>query len=389
MSSNPVVIFATAYFPLVGGAEVALKEITDRLPKGNFHLVTAKIRRGLASRERWGNVEVYRVGVGHPIDKLLLPFVAPFIARWLQRGVRRPVAWALMASYGGFAALFYALFRPSVRLLLTLQEGDPLDYIERRVGVLFPLFQKIFSRADAVQAISRFLADWAVRMGARVTPRVIPNGVDVARFRAPLTDQARFELRAALGYAPNDTVVITTSRLTKKNGINDVISALPFLPEQVKFLIVGEGEDRGALVQLAQERGVAARVQFLGKRGHEELPSLLRASDIFIRASLSEGLGNSFLEAMAAELPIIGTPVGGIPDFLTDGETGVFCQPQDPNSVAEAIERLRSSPDLVQKLKTRGPVLVAENYAWDDIARQMKELLEALEASPSPRDKGV
>lgn len=389
MSSNPIVIFATAYFPLVGGAEVALKEITDRLPKGNFHLVTAKIRRGLASRERWGNVEVYRVGVGHPIDKLLLPFVAPFIAWWLQRGVRRPVAWALMASYGGFAALFYALFRPSARLLLTLQEGDPLDYIERRVGVFFPLFKKIFSRADAVQAISHFLADWAVRMGARVTPRVIPNGVDVARFRAPLTDQARLELRASLGYTPNDTVVITTSRLTKKNGIHDVIRALPFLPEVVKFLVVGEGEDKDVLVKLAQEQGVTARVQFLGKRGHEELPSLLRASDIFIRASLSEGLGNSFLEAMAADLPIIGTPVGGIPDFLVDGETGVFCQPHDPASVAEAIERLRANPDLVRTLKERSPVIVSEKYAWDDIARQMGEFLEVLETPPVSREKGV
>lgn len=389
MSSNPIVIFATAYFPLVGGAEVALKEITDRLPKGNFHLVTAKIRPGLASRERWGNVEVHRVGFGHPVDKLLLPFIAPFVAWQIQRGVKRPVAWALMASYGGFGALFYALLRPSARLLLTLQEGDPLDYIERRVGVLFPLFQKIFSRADAVQAISRFLADWAVRMGARVTPRVIPNGVDVARFRAPLTDQARLELRASLGYASDDTMVITTSRLTKKNGINDVICALPFLPEQVKFLIVGEGEDKDALVKLAQEQGVTARVQFLGKRGHEELPSLLRASDIFIRASLSEGLGNSFLEAMAADLPIIGTPVGGIPDFLVDGETGVFCQPHDPVSVAQAIERLRANPELVRTLKERGPVIVSEKYAWDDIARQMGELLEVLETPPVSREKGV
>lgn len=389
MSSNPIVIFATAYFPLVGGAEVALKEITDRLPNGNIHVITAKIRPGLASRERWGNAEVHRVGFGHPIDKLLLPFVAPVVAWWLQRGVKRPVAWALMASYGGFGALFYALLRPSARLLLTLQEGDPLEYIERRVGVLFPIFKKIFFRADAIQAISHFLADWAVRMGARVTPRVVPNGVDIARFRVPLAAQERLHARASLGYAPNDTVVITTSRLTKKNGIADVIRALPMLAPEVKFLIVGEGEDGESLMRLAEELGVSSRTQFLGRRDHAELPALLRASDIFIRASLSEGLGNSFLEAMAADLPIIGTPVGGIPDFLVDGETGVFCQPHDPVSVARAVERLRNSPDLVQRLKDCGPILVKEKYAWEDIAREMGEILEGLEASPASPEKGV
>ena len=76
--SEPIVIFSTAYFPLVGGAEVAMKEITDRLPNETFHLVTARIRSGLATTERIGNVQVHRLGIGHPIDKYLLPFLSPW-----------------------------------------------------------------------------------------------------------------------------------------------------------------------------------------------------------------------------------------------------------------------------------------------------------------------
>ena len=374
----PIVIFSTAYFPLVGGAEVAMKEITDRLPQEAFHLITAQIRPGLPKREHIGNVEVHRLGIGMPIDKCLLPFLSPWHAWRIQYRVERPVIWSLMASYNGFGALFYTWLRPKTRLLLTLQEGDPLEHIDRRVGRFQSLFRKIFQRADAVQAISHFLAHWATRMGARVTPQVVPNGVDVERFAKPLVEPQRTSLRASLGYGPEDVVVITTSRLTLKNGIDDVIRALPSLPPRVKFLIVGEGEDGDKLKALVEEKRVSDRVQFLGRRDHAELPNLLRASEIFIRASLSEGLGISFLEAMAVGLPTIGTPVGGIPDFLVDGETGVFCHPRDPASVAAAITRILEDHGLREKLAIAGPELIRTQYEWQAIADRIHGMIEAL-----------
>lgn len=376
--SQPIVIFSTAYFPLVGGAEVAMKEITDRLPNETFHLVTARIRSGLASTERIGNVQVHRLGIGHPVDKYLLPFFSPWKAWMIQRHVERPIAWALMASFGGFGALFYTWLRPRTRFLLTLQEGDPLEYIDKRVGIFQSVFKQIFRRADAVQAISHFLADWAVRMGARVVPEVVPNGVDIERFSVVLNDGEREQIRSRLGYGSDDVVLITTSRLTLKNGIDDVIRALPELPERVKFLVVGEGEDREKLLALMKEKQVEYRVQLLGKRDHAELPKLLLVSDMFIRASLSEGLGISFLEAMAVGLPVIATPVGGIPDFLKDGETGVFCEPRDPASIVLAIQRLLDDQSLVLRLREQGPALIRRDYAWDALAERIGQIIAEL-----------
>lgn len=376
--SEPIVIFSTAYFPLVGGAEVAMKEITDRLPNEVFHLVTARIRSGLVSTERIGNVQVHRLGIGHPIDKYLLPFLSPWKAWRIQRGVKDPIAWALMASFGGFGALFYTWLRPKTRFLLTLQEGDPLEYIDKRVGIFQSIFKRIFIRADAVQAISHFLADWAVRMGARVVPEVVPNGVTIDRFTVSFEEGERERLRESLGYTKDDVILITTSRLTLKNGIDDVVRALPLLPERVKFLVIGEGEDQEKLVKLIKENALEKRVQLLGKRDHAELPKLLAASDLFIRASLSEGLGISFLEAMAVGLPVIATPVGGIPDFLKDGETGVFCQPRDPASIVVAIQRLLDDAELVRKLHERGPALIRQDYDWDKLAQRIGLILRSL-----------
>lgn len=368
------IIFSTAYFPLVGGAEVSLKEATDRLSGWQFDVVCARIRRGLSNTEKIGNVTVHRVGFGHPIDKYLLPFLGAWSASRIE-GSQQAIVWSLMASYGGFAALVYTWFRPRAKVLLTLQEGDPLEHYAKRTGALTFLHKRIFKRADAVQAISRFLAEWATRMGFKGTPSIIPNGVDVERFTRRISAEERRSLRQQFGLAENDVVLVTASRLSLKNAVDDLIRALIFLPSQYKVLIAGEGEDKEKLDNLVKENGLRDRVIFLGKRGHDELPEILQASEVFVRASLSEGLGNSFLEAMACGLPIIGTRVGGIPDFLIDGETGVFCEVRNPESLAKAAQRIQTEPGLRDTLIKNGEALVREQYGWEGIVRNIEALL--------------
>ncbi len=377
-----VLIFATAYYPLVAGAEIAMKEVTDRLPGWQFDLICARIQPGLADTEKIGNVTVHRVGFGKPIDKYLLPILGVKKALSIERrptpDARRPIIWSLLASYGGFAALVYTWMRPKTKMLLTLQEGDPLEHYAKRVGFLSFLHKKIFQRADAVQAISSFLAQWAKAMGFNGHPEVVPNGVDIERFSRKSQVASRKSLRERFGYADNDVVIVTASRLSLKNGVDDLITSLTHLPENYKLLIAGEGEDREKLTALVAEKNLARRITFLGNKSHDELPEILRASDIFCRPSLSEGLGNAFLEAMAAGLPIIGTPVGGIPDFLKDGETGIFCHVRNPESIAKAVQRIQTEPGLKEKLIARGSSLVAERFGWDGIAKKIGFMLEAL-----------
>ena len=383
-----VIIFATTYFPLVGGAEVAMKEITDRLPNWQFDLFCARIQPGLKSVEKIGNITVHRVGFGHPIDKYLLPVFGPLAALCLPPttyNLQPVLVWSLMASYGGFAALVYSWLRPGVRFLLTLQEGDPLEHYAKRAGRLEFLHKRIFQRADAVQAISRFLAEWAVRMGFKGTPAVIPNGVDIEKFAKRISPARRQELRTKLGLAEGDLALVTASRLSLKNGVDDLIRALNHLGVHYKVIIAGDGEDRDKLRVLAEQKGLAERVKFLGSKGHDKLPEILQACDIFIRPSLSEGLGNAFLEAIAAGLPIIGTPVGGIPDFLLDGHTGVFCQVRNPESIAQAVMRIQTEPGLRDRLTAQSLVLVRAKYDWDKIAQQMDELLNKMTSDAGRR----
>jgi glycosyltransferase involved in cell wall biosynthesis len=169
--------------------------------------------------------------------------------------------------------------------------------------------------------------------------------------------------------------VITTSRLVEKNGIDTLIRACALLPEKFQLMIVGGGPLGGSLKALAAKLGIAHRVAFIGSVPPESVPGYLRAADVFVRASRSEGLGSSFLEAMAAGLPIVGTPVGGIVDFLRDGETGLMAPPDDSVGLAEKIAKLDADGALKEKLIARGRSLVQEKYDWDTIAHKFEEFL--------------
>lgn len=290
--------------------------------------------------------------------------------------------WSLM-TYMGFPAVLARMFGFRVPYVLTLQDGDTVGHItgRARIRFVFPLLKKVFRDAARVQVISNYLGVFAKHMGCRAEPVLIPNGVDIARFTN--VDRGEVEKsKAELHKKENELFLITTSRLVEKNGIADVIDALHDI-SGVRFLILGDGHLRAALEQRAREKNVSDKVVFLGHISPDNIPVYLHASDIFIRASLSEGLGSSFLEAMCAGLPVIATPVGGIPDFLFDIEeygekaTGVFCEPNNPESVAFAVKRLVQDAGMRQRISKNARDMVVSSYDWDDIAVRMRDVLAA------------
>ncbi|MCK5285779.1 MAG: glycosyltransferase family 4 protein [Candidatus Pacebacteria bacterium] len=381
MSNKRILIFSTAYYPFVGGAEVAIKEITDRTSGIDFHMLTARMDRTLSKKEKIGNILVHRIGFGIPkIDKLCLAFFGFFYAQRLQKQNKYSVVWAMMASYGGFAASKFKFLNPEINFLLTLQEGDSLDYIAKRTYFVKKQFKDIFIRADKIQCISTYLAEWAKMMGARCSIEVIPNGVDIKNFSQEYSEKELSDLKLKFNKTLEDKFLIHTGRLTYKNAVDDLIQALIYLPESIKILLVGKGEDEEKLRAIVQEKGLKNRVYFLGFIDHKEIPQYLRISDIFVRASLSEGLGNSFLEAMLTSLPVIATQEGGIVDFLFDEKrnpnkevTGWAVDSRSPEQIAEAVKCILSNSEKAKKVTDTAKKMVLEKYNWDILAKEMQE----------------
>jgi glycosyltransferase involved in cell wall biosynthesis len=148
----------------------------------------------------------------------------------------------------------------------------------------------------------------------------------------------------------------------------------------VYFDILGVGDDESMLKELARKLGVADRVRFVGHVDHKDMPAYLHKADIFIRPSRSEGQGASFIEAMAAGLPVIATQVGGIADFLFDAKrnpekpaTGYAVAVDSPEHIAEAIKEIMDNPQEAERVAERAKKLALEDYQWDRLAKRMRE----------------
>ena len=133
-AKKSIIIFSTAYLPLVGGAEMAVKEITDRLPNYHFDLITARIQLDLDKFGKIGNLNVYRLGLGAKLDKFLLPFLGLWKAIQLEKKNHYSLIWSIMASQAGLTAVFFKFFYPNKNILLNIQEGDPEEHLKRYAG---------------------------------------------------------------------------------------------------------------------------------------------------------------------------------------------------------------------------------------------------------------
>jgi len=367
-----VLVFSIAYEPYVGGAEVAIREIAARSAR-TFTVVTMRFSHTDAKREKVANVDVIRVGpmwLPASIRKIVFMPLA-VIAGWRMRHTVSFV-WGMMANYAGLAAWMFSKVTGK-RLLLTLQEGDDMDALLRRrsVRLTMPAFKDLFARAHRIQCISNYLCDFAARFATREKISLVPNGVDLERFSIDDIAATRNASREELGLKPDVKILVTSSRLVAKNGIDRVIRALPLM-EGVDFAIFGEGPDESSLRSLALSLGVVDRVHFLGFRAHNDLPRLLAAGDAFVRLSRTEGLGNSFIEAMAMGLPVACTAVGGIVDFARDSDTAVVCVSPDDATIT-ARDLMRVLGDTACAIAVRGQKIARETYGWDGVVSAMEK----------------
>ena len=352
---------------------MAIKNVTDRLPEFDFDLITSRFSSDVPLYEKIGNVNVYRVGnflsrFSFLLPKNFLPIAVFFKARRLiaQHGPYDLIhAYQASQAAGGGWLLKWAY--PRIPFLVTVQEGKILT----SQSMLTRFFRNfIFKKADHATVISNYLAKYVASQNKNLPVTIIPNGVDLNKFPV-----------SSFQFPVKDKTVITVSRLVEKNGVKDLIEAIAVVAKKipdVRLMVIGDGDLKTDLIKRSESLGMENNVSFLGEIDNNLLPHYLAKAMVFVRPSLSEGLGISFLEAMAAGVPIIGTPVGGIIDFLEDGETGLFCKVKDTQDIGEKIIRILSDKELHDKLANQGRELVRREYDWDIIVQKFRDIYETI-----------
>jgi len=384
-----ILIFSLAYYPShISGAEVAIKEITDRIDPADirFYMLTHRFARVAPRVERIGNVEVHRVGFGPAyVSKILFVPLAALKAAALNRAEKFDALWAMM-TYMLLPLALAKLLGVRGPYTLTLQDGDPYEKVFNRwfIKPITPLLDWGFRNATRVQAISNYLATWPKRRGYKYDVVLIPNGASVESARVYQEgdlDPFVKKLRKKDG----EVLLLSIGRLVHQKSIDTVIRALALLPAHVRLVVVGDGPDRPALVVLAKQLGVTERVFFAGQVNREETAKYRAVCDIFVLPSRSEGQGISFLSSMLAGLPVVATQEGGIADFLFDAKrnpsreaTGWAVDSDNSAQIAEAVKSILADPEQTKKVVENARMMVKEKYNWDTIARDMRAKVFAI-----------
>lgn len=204
---------------------------------------------------------------------------------------------------------------------------------------------------------------------------VIPGGVDTERFQASLTRQ---QARQQLGWPQDRLVIFTPRRLVHRMGIDRLLSALAEVKTRVPdvwLAIAGKGPLRSSLEQQATELGLSNHVQFLGFLPDEQLPVAYQAADLTVIPSQSlEGFGLVLLESLACGTPVMCTPVGGMPEILTNFSPELITDSPETAAISTRLEALLSDKvSLPSRAACRD--YAVRNFSWPDIAQQVRQVL--------------
>ncbi len=246
---------------------------------------------------------------------------------------------------------------PGGPAVLTTAHGSWRPWTKPAVALLFSL------GSDRVMGCSEALTSDLIRHGlSRRKALTVHNGIP---FRDEAPDPGvRLEVRRELGIDPTDPVLLVAARLSEEKGLTYLLEAMPLLwrerPE-AWLLIAGDGPQARILQERAEALG--GRIRMLGMRS--DVPRLMAAADVFCLPSLVEGLPLALAEAMGHGLPAVASRVGGVPELIREGETGLLVPPRDPEQLAQKLLLLLGDPALRQQVGSAGRALVRREFTLD------------------------
>ena len=369
MSKLNLLMLNYEFPPIGGGAGKAhlcqLKEYaqTDEL---KIDVLTAAPKPGFTKEQLSDNITIYKVG----LHKKNLHFWRKIeVLEWLfkaqhhYRKMLRENNYDLVHAFFGFPT-GWLCYRSANKLpyIISLRGSDvpgkharlKLDY-----KILAPLFKSIWKKASALIACSQGLKDRALQFMPSATIDVITNGIDLDMFHPAQNDKAQQELK-----------LLTVGRLSVTKRFEILIDAVEILHKAGRNLhltIAGGGAMLDGLKQIVSQKNLGNIIDVKGRIESDLMPDLYRQNDIFVSASMQEGMSNAMLEAMASGLPIITTRCEGVDELIADN--GIVVEQARPDAIADEIQKLaddKNGYDLMCKAARKK----VEQFGWDNIAEQ-------------------
>ena len=344
--------------------------------------------RAIARETSWNGMEIQRVAYPHPPTEILQPFGAALLVAPLLlalRSVRRTFDFQVVHAHtltpDGFASVVagHALKKPVV----VSARGSDVHTYPHRSALARKAARFVLARGDRILAVSRELAGQIAELAPRpAAVEVVCNGVDATLF-SPCADKIR--ARISLGLSPDAWVVLAVGSLIPEKGLSELIQAFVRVGRErpeARLVAIGGGSMRAELEALGQRLGGGGRVVLPGVVPNQQVADYMRAADLLVHPSHAEGLPNVVLEAMASELPVIATAVGGIPEAVVPGETGLLFEAEDAQALEIHLRTLWEDRGLALRMGRAGRSRVRERHGWAGNAREHIRIYESLLGNP-------
>ncbi len=364
------------FFPHASGAErQALTQGAELVRRGHSVRVVTRAIPGLPDDDSHDGVLIHRwIKTSSRGPLFGISFVAGVVRALRQL---RPEYDLIHTHQGLWEAISTGFARPFLRGAPTLIQPASSGYygeaeeLARTKG--FPILRRAALHNTAFVAISADIRRQWLALGVP-DPKMIDlaSGVDARRFRP---GPAASTVEAQLPPRPR---VVFTGRLHPQKNLNVLLEAWPEVTSKTgaSLVLVGEGEERQGLIELAAKLGITGHVHFAGKV--EDPAEHLRAADAFVLPSVAEGMSNSLLEAMATGLPCIASKIGGNTDLLGPGEAGILLPSNQPAAWSEAIVRVLTDQGLSRRLGTASRSRIEAEFSIEAVVDRYEALYRKL-----------
>jgi glycosyltransferase involved in cell wall biosynthesis len=372
MSKAITILYLEHHSAIIGGGQISLLQLLKNLDREKFNPLLVCPERGQLSAE----AQKYHIKTCFIPLPSLKTFKIPTFLLSIKKllTIVREEKVNLVHTNSSRSMMYAALLRlfRRTKVIWHVRITDKDRVIDR---VLEPFAIKIITNSTA--AAQRF--SWVKNQSKIVT---IYNGLDLKTFDEK-KDVAK--IKKGLSIKNEDIVIGTIAKLQPKKGIHILLdAAAPIIKKfpSIKFLIVGDDADtEGAylkkLKSLAQQLNITEHIIFSGYR--DDIPQIMEIIDIFTFPSFSESFGRSLLEAMAASKPIIASNVGGIPEVVVDGETGMLVPPGNSTGLTAAISYLLEDKNLRKEMGLKGRKRVEKLFTMEKNVQAIETLYIELE----------
>ncbi|HBA59506.1 MAG TPA: hypothetical protein DCZ92_01525 [Elusimicrobia bacterium] len=377
-----VLMVGQTFYPVLGGAEKQAFELSKALVNRGVKVsvITRRVD-GLPAREVISGVKVERFGVfgSGALDSLVFMFKVFFYM--LAHAAEYDVAHVHLASSPAVAALLAGRFTGK-RTVVKLGRGQGLDEISLSgktfLGRLKLKFFSVFH--PEVLVLSSEAYNWLKnsREFTGLRPRLFRNGVDTGRYTPPLYHE-KISAKAAVGLE-NDIVFLSVGRLVREKRLREFVElwaevlAEEMTKPKMRLVIVGSGPEEASLKNAVEKLGVGASVLLAGPKG--DLLPYYRAADVFVLPSLTEGMSNSMLEAMACGVAIMASRVDGAKDAVVEGESGCLFDPLNPAEIKACLRRYIAERSIAGKMGEQARKTAVEKYSMARVADEVLKIYE-------------